>query len=900
MRRILLGLLVLLAGHVAAPVVAQNAIPEARYAITRNVDLPGGDIRSLFDTTLEACVTACITDQSCAAFTFNSRSNACFPKTVANEPEAYEGAISARVFRTQAGVLELGQARAAELGFLRDADLTRARDFAASLGRRHAANENSFATLLTAAQTRAGDGDALNAMRFTGAALTLVDRADLWLDYARYASDARVESNQRQAYRNRAVLAATNAYLRSESDGARVTALEDLARYLEAARRGRDAIPALRLAQSILPRDDVARALDAVIAKYGFRVVDTQVESDSAAPRICGIFSERLAKGVDYTPFVALPDARLAVTAEGDQICVSGVTHGARYTLTFREGLPAASGEALHKSVQQTLYVRDRTPAVRFPGRAFVLPKTELAAIPVVTVNTRDIELSLKRLSDRNLLRVRQEGLFGRPLSSWDLERFNADIAVEVWNGTGSVGQELNRDVTTRMPMAEALRDQPPGIYALQAAIPGADRFQQSPATQWFIVTDFGLRSLSGADGLTVEARSLADTSALGGATVTLISRSNTVLAETETNSDGVARFAPGLVNGLGGKAAALVTVRSDDDFAFLSLEDAAFDLSDRGVEGRAPAGAVDVFLTTDRGAYRAGETVHATVLARNGQAEAMDDLPITAHLKRPDGVTYQSRVSNNALAGGHVLSFPLAETVPRGTWEVAVYADPKAPPLQSTQILVEDFVPERIDFDLDLPDRLMAGQNAPLTVIGRYLFGAPAADLPVEGEIVLRAATEVDGYAGYRFGRHDDPMRPQREPILRSAQTASDGTLTQMLGVPIVSGEPRPMQAEVVVRMSEGSARPVERRITRPVAPTRDVIGIRPAFDGVVPEGTEARFDVLTLAPDLTPRSRSVTWTLNRVETRYQWYQLYGDWNWEPVTRRTRIATGTVVTGDG
>ncbi|MEM1356528.1 MAG: alpha-2-macroglobulin family protein, partial [Planctomycetota bacterium] len=34
--------------------------------------------------------------------------------------------------------------------------------------------------------------------------------------------------------------------------------------------------------------------------------------------------------------------------------------------------------------------------------------------------------------------------------------------------------------------------------------------------------------------------------------------------------------------------------------------------------------------------------------------------------------------------------------------------------------------------------------------------------------------------------------------------------------------------------------------------------------------------------------------------ETRYQWYQLYGDWNWEPVTRRTRIATGTVVTGDG
>jgi len=893
MRRILLGLLVLLAG----PVGAQQAVPEARYAVTRNIDLPGGDIRSLFDSTLDACITACVSDPNCAAFTFNTRSNACFPKSVANEPEAYDGAISARIFRTSEAALDLGRVRAAELDFLSETDLSRARDFAASIGRRHAASENSFDTLVNAARTRGANGEALIAMRFTGAALSLQDRADLWLDYARYASTAQVESGQLREYRNRAVLAATNAYLRAETSGAQVTALEDLARYLEANRRGRDMIPALRLAQSIQPRDDIARALDTAIGKYGFRVVDTQVESDSAEPRICAVFSEFLAPGVDYTPFVALPDARLAVTAEDDQVCVSGVTHGARYALTFREGLPAQSGEVLHKSVQQTLYVRDRTAGVRFPGRAFVLPKTDLAAIPVVTVNTREVDLSLKRLSDRNLLRVRQEGLFGRPLSTWDLERFDSDLAVEVWTGTGTVGEELNRDVTTRLPMAEALADQPPGIYALQASVPGADRFEQSPATQWFVVTDFGLRSLSGADGLTVEARSLADTSALGGAAVTLISRSNTVLAETQTDAEGRARFAPGLMNGQGGNAAALVTVRSADDFAFLSLEDAAFDLSDRGVEGRAPSGAVDVFMTTDRGAYRAGETIHTTILARDGQAQALNDLPITAHLKRPDGVTYQARVSTDARAGGHVMSFPLATTVPRGTWEVAVYGDPDAPPLQTTQVLVEDFVPERIDFDLDLPENLSAGQTAPLTVEGRYLFGAPAANLPLEGEIILRAATEVDGYSGYRFGRHDDPFRPERAAILRSAQTGADGTFIAPIRVPTADGDPRPLNAEVVVRMSEGSARPVERRITRPVAPWGDVIGIRPAFDGVVPEGTEAAFQLVALSPDLQPTQRAVTWTLNRVETRYQWYQLYGDWNWEPVTRRTRIATGEALT---
>jgi uncharacterized protein YfaS (alpha-2-macroglobulin family) len=36
------------------------------------------------------------------------------------------------------------------------------------------------------------------------------------------------------------------------------------------------------------------------------------------------------------------------------------------------------------------------------------------------------------------------------------------------------------------------------------------------------------------------------------------------------------------------------------------------------------------------------------------------------------------------------------------------------------------------------------------------------------------------------------------------------------------------------------------------------------------------------------------VRWTLNRVETLYQWYQLYGDWDWEPVTTRTRVDSQT------
>lgn len=82
-----------------------------------------------------------------------------------------------------------------------------------------------------------------------------------------------------------------------------------------------------------------------------------------------------------------------------------------------------------------------------------------------------------------------------------------------------------------------------------------------------------------------------------------------------------------------------MVVARQDDtDLAFLPLTDPEFDLSDRGVAGREPAGPIDVFLSTDRGAYRAGDTIVATALARDGSAAALEDLPLTAILYRPMG----------------------------------------------------------------------------------------------------------------------------------------------------------------------------------------------------------------------------------------------------------------------
>ena len=205
----------------------------------------------------------------------------------------------------------------------------------------------------------------------------------------------------------------------------------------------------------------------------------------------------------------------------------------------------------------------------------------------------------------------------------------------------GEVQNQLNQTMTTRLPWGDVLSDQPPGIYALTARIEGVPLYEDPGATQWFVLTDLGLTTLKGTDGLHVFARRLGDASSIEGAQITLLSRANEVLGTAMTDGMGHAMLAPGLTRGTGGAAPAMVLVRSGagDDMAFLSLTDPAFDLSDRGVEGRPPAPPVDVFLATDRGAYRAGEVIHATALARDTLAKAIPGLPLTAILMRPDGV---------------------------------------------------------------------------------------------------------------------------------------------------------------------------------------------------------------------------------------------------------------------
>ena len=885
----------------AAPLLAEatGPVPPRRVVAEAGTDFYGGDIRAIYGTSLELCRNICLDTANCGAFTFNLKANACFLKSGVTDRAPFANALSAVVVETAPATLALAATRAADLSFLPSMYLDAAR--AAALdGAAHPANGLDAQGLADRATVALADGDPLAALDALQALAIAADAGADWLAVADVAGSVRSEDYEVQnRVRTLAVAAAANAYLRAPDDALRSRAARTLGTALEAAGYGRPALSALRLAAAVTPGAELDAQVSRLQGLYGFRLLDRQVESESLSPRACFEFSEDLAPGgVDYADFVRIEGGSFPVEAKDRRICVEGLSHGASYGVTLRAGLPSAAGETLQASVTQEIYVRDRNPAVRFLGRAYVLPKAPDAAIPVSTVNVAEVELKVFRVGQRNVAAVIRDGGFGRSLSGYDEARLADELGVGVWAGTGTVAPELNRDVVTALPLGPAVAGLEPGLYALTARVAGAlpDEGGTVP-TQWFVVTDLGLATLKGADGLHVFLRALGSAEARPGVELRLLARNNEVLGTATTDADGHARFDPGLLRGKGGAEAALVTAETAGDFVFLDLGEPGFDLSDRGVEGRPAPPPVDVFVATERGAYRPGETVFATILARTTEVAAIDGLPLTGIVTRPDGVEHARLTLPDQGAGGRALSLPLDPDATRGGWKLAIHADPKAPPLATAGFLVEDFVPERVALDLSLPEGPVdPARGAELSVRADYLYGAPGADLALEGEVTLSLARGVPGFPGYVFGREDEPFQSGYLALPAGLTTAADGTARIALALPPLGPVSRPVEMTATLRASDGSGRPVERSLTRPVLPAAPLIGVKPLFDGAVDEGGTAGLELIALDPSLARTDLGpLDWTLSRVDTSYLWYEVDGNWTYEPVTRRERVASGSV-----
>lgn len=877
---------------------------QRRIETTENADYFGFDLRTVQNIGLEDCKAICIGDDRCKAFTYNTKARWCFLKSDHNIINDFEGAIAGRIV-TSADEPDIGAAPSLDFvpaSYLDDARRYREKNEARSPN----ARAQGADTLLSAARSASGSGDLDSALKsYAAAAAADGARSRTWLDLARTALDYRTDDRQlASALRSLAVSAALTAYDTSRTTGNRADALGTLGAAFENVEAWRPALNSYRASLRLRESPALRATYEDLRARKGFRVVDNTVDANSATPRLCVQFSENLMRGEDYAGFVSVEGiADAPVEVEQKQICVDGLEHGKRYRVTFREGLPSAVEEVLEAPVTIEAYVRDRQPAARFSGNAFVLPSQGRHGIPLVTINAPSAQLSLFRVGERALTQVLERSDFLTQLDSYSRETVREQIGAPVWEGSVEIDSEMNREVTTSVPVDEMLPEREPGVYVLTATPEGdTGESWEAKATQWFVISDIGLSTFAGADGLSVFLRSLETAEPLDDVSLTLLARNNEILANATTDGDGRADFAAGLMRGANGLApAALLARRGEGDFVFLDLTRGGFDLSDRGVAGRPAPGGIDVMAWTERGIYRPGETVHLSALARDDTANALDDLPLTVVLQRPDGKEDRRAVSDGAAEGGHALHFALPLNAMTGTWTARIFSDPDRPALTEKTFLVEDFQPDRIEFDLTAPDvQLSAANPVSVGIDGRYLYGAPAAGLAATGTVTIATTRELATWPGYYFGLDDEESETRRYDVSANGPLDAEGKGEIEVALSDVPSTSRFLTAKLAVELRESGGRAVERDVTIPVTADEAKIGIDPQFDeGQVAESTTAGFRIIAVDGEGGRMAMpGADWSLVKVERNYQWYRTDNSWNYESVDYSTKIADGTIEIG--
>ncbi|MEM1307868.1 MAG: alpha-2-macroglobulin family protein, partial [Pseudomonadota bacterium] len=266
-----------------------------------------------------------------------------------------------------------------------------------------------------------------------------------------------------------------------------------------------------------------------------------------------------------------------------------------------------------------------------------------------------------------------------------------------------------------------------------------------------------------------------------------------------------------------------------------------------------------------------------------------------------PDGVVFSKTVRKDQGLGGRTQAIRVPSDAMRGTWRIAVHLDPKAAPIAETAVLVEDFLPERLALDLETKaEAFVYGDTTPVAVTGRYLYGPPAADLAVEADVLITAAsgaTPSGPHAGYYFGDTGKFVQPTRASLSNAGRTDEAGKATLLAKLPKLLKTARPLTAKLMVRLREPGGRTIERAIARPVIAGLDRIGIKPSFAGNrLAEGQRAEFEVIAVdGRDARTGGQPLRWQIVRLERIWQWYRRDGVWSYDSAVIPQRVATGEI-----
>ncbi|HCL5925413.1 TPA: alpha-2-macroglobulin family protein [Citrobacter amalonaticus] len=515
--------------------------------------------------------------------------------------------------------------------------------------------------------------------------------------------------------------------------------------------------------------------------------------------------------------------------------------------VTIERDLRALNNATFEINYEKSLTTRDIQPSVGFASRGSLLPGKVVEGLPVMALNVNNVDVNFFRVKPESLAAFVSQWEYRNSMSNWESDNL-LKMADLVYTGRFDLNPARNTREKLLLPLSEIKPLQQAGVYV--AVMTKAGQYEYSNAATLFTLSDVGVSAHRYQNRLDVFTQSLENGAAQQGVDVALLDEKGQTLAKATSDAKGHVQLE-------NHQNAALLLARKEGQTTLLDLKLPALDLAEFDIAGD-PGYSKQFFMFGPRDLYRPGEMVILNGLLRDSDGKTLPDQPVKLEVVKPDGQVIRTVVSqpDNGL---YHFTYPLDSGAPTGMWHIRANTGDNQS--QMWDFHVEDFMPERMALNLTSQETpLSPSDKVTFSVVGYYLYGAPANGNALQGQLYLRPLRDaVPSLPGFQFGNiaEENLSRSLDEVQLTLDETGRGDISTNSAWRETHS----PLKVILQASLLESGGRPVTRRAEQAIWPADTLPGIRPQFavkavydyrtdttvnQPIVDEDSNAAFDIV------------------------------------------------------
>lgn len=505
-----------------------------------------------------------------------------------------------------------------------------------------------------------------------------------------------------------------------------------------------------------------------------FRLISTEEKDQIATLK----FSKELAENQAFQDFIQIsPELNFRAWSVGKELKISAnFEPGEKYQVKIAKGLKSNQG-LINKGEEANITLqKDLDPSLVFANDGVFLPSGAEYQVYIKSRNVKKIHLKVSQIFSNNISEyLRYKNLVGKKDDSTQEAFYSSDgfnyVAKKVIDKKIELKNQKNTWISSALDLSDLKGKS--GIFSVSLSVDANDLdykgenvyriINKASVSKNLIFSNIALSAQNLNKQLVVHARDFSKNEALENVKIELVSKQNQILQSQNTDSNGDAKF----------------QIQEDDEILYIlaskenqiSVLRFSNPLSTDGydVEGDQNHEMIKAFIYTDRGVYRAGDSVHLSVVARENTNPLKHPINFTLInpknqkiienqiLKSQNDIYYtQINLDKNAINGLYRANFNIAGVE------------------FSKDILVQSVVPNRIKVELNADEnRSLDDGNLNYELSSKYLFGALASNLKYQSVVYFSPKN-------YHNSKYKDYIFTNPSSLIISASTDDKGNLDE------------------------------------------------------------------------------------------------------------------------